>query len=411
MNDLICERCGSHQAQDHRPDDRCPECGSSLHPATRCFGCHGVIPHIGRCPRCALPTLPRDLYSYALIMRYGGIDLPIVADRTMALSPAQRKLLDETYPDPWRRADEAMDQLADLLSVRVNPTMSRLVLITLDKMRMAPEVTPDKLLAAIAASQQQFSSTLPSVPPFSLAVCKAVHEAAPWKLTELQWRLKSGLPARGIDETGKTGLACHSEALSSAYGPEDARFSIAVSYLNTLTSSHSLVLGEVFGKADRTPVFELFKASQGGESQDPAVPVSLVRDHGVIYALGPHPTFSLEERWVPQGFRFVSREGTRIDLHEVDGVRKFLDSFRLPIQPQTLGSLIHILLCPFPWDTRVTVLNEDLINDWAPLETKIGEEHSAGTGSLTTVARPELVFRLEPSGKTVTYRPPAVEIA
>lgn len=413
--ELICEACGATQEHDPHPDPRCLECGFAAFPATRCYGCHTAIPQKPRCPRCNVPTLPPNLYPAALMLRYKGVDLLSLADRVKALSAREREDWEARYFAAWKQVDEARDSVARALAGRVAPSMIRLILENLDRLRGHPGVTPEAIIQSLEAVRVQYLNLPPTIAPFPLAVCKAIHEAAPWKLGQLHWRVRWNLPARGLGENEVKAIGAHAEALAG--GPNDARFAAGAAYLNAFTYAHSLVLGEVFNRNNPSPVFDLESAARAQESVLPGVPVCLVRGTGVVWAVGPRPAPDLRERWVPEGFVFVPRRGPSLRLHELDGLREFLRAAKIPVVPESLSVLVHLLLAPFPWESRVKI-DPELLARWEPLEAEIadrssGREEAAkllGLERKGSEFRDELEVRLEPSGTTLVYRPPELEV-
>lgn len=415
MGDLVCEECGARQEYDPHPDPRCLECGAAAFPATRCYGCHGIIPLKARCPKCNIPALPENLYPAALMLRYKGVDLLSLAERVKQLSATERAEWEARYFESWKKVDDAMEGLVRTLETRITPSMRGLILENLYRLQAADGVTPEAVLTTIDAYAGQFRSMPHSIAPFPLAVCKAIHEAAAWKLGHLNNRIRSERPARGLNKIDEMAVVEHAKALS--FGPGDPRFAVGAAYLNAFTYGHSFVLGEVFNRNVSTPVFALHGTARTQKSLLPGVPVCLVGRTAVVWAVGPRPTPEITQRWVPEGYVYVPREGPSIHLHETEGLRAFLRVAKIPITPKTLSVLIHLLLAPFPWDTRVTS-KEEILTDWEPWENRLADQRSEGSQAAKLLGisdeaipfKQKLEIRLEPVGKTLIYRPPELEV-
>lgn len=405
MRELICESCGVAQAYDSRPGARCLNCGGAIRAATRCYGCREVIPPNPKCG-CGLLTVRMDEYEAAVMLAVRGTPLPKVRDRVRTLAPADRTKLEAEYRASQQALDDVLAELYPVLRRVMAPSMVEMTRKSYEQLRAT--MTPEQLIPSFREAIRTYRGLKPPASPWLHGISKAIVESAPLRLDALHWRLDH---PRGLEDSDRDGLREHVEALTQS-NPGDASFHWGIAYRSRMISRHALVLGEL-GEG----VGELHDASRGREPAEGAVPTTLIRGRGVVWAVGPRPTFEIREPWIPDAFVYAPFEGPPVPLHELDGLRAFLRAERIPIEPLTLGPLLHWLLAPFPWDTAVN--DEGIVDAWRGIEIEHANLEYTDNPASRAVGgkrkpkaerRDELVIRLEPKGTTLIYRPPELRV-
>jgi hypothetical protein len=323
-------------------------------------------------------------HAVALMLRSKGVELGEIPAKARALTPPEQQELEAWYATTWKPVDDALEALRTSLKRHYEPEILKHVMETATSQRWTAG-SPKQALEYLAMLAKT-SNAPASVAPWPPAVCKAVHEAAPVKLMRLS-------NCRALSDEDRRGIA----KIGREHG-SDADYAIGAAYLNELAYRHCFVWGEVHGRNETKPVFELAEAAKGVEG----IPVCLVRGKGVLVAQGPTPTADVTEPWHPTGFAFVAGKRT-ILLHEPDGLRAFLKELKPPILPETLPYLVHVLLAPFPW-TATFEEPTGLIEKW-----RTGAKPSMLTRLFGGGGAKELILKV--GKKTVTYRAGTVGIS
>lgn len=407
MIEETCAACGTKSEFDPEPGARCFACSAAFPPPTLCYECHQRVPSGGACPYCRAQTVSRDDYELAAVLRSHGVPVAEIPDRVRTAD--REKLLTE-YRSTWLEIETEMHDLERLFRSRLPPSQVAGILSAIDQARRYEGATPDGFRPVLRQWRESVEEKPPVAAPWPLGVCKAIAEAAPWRLDKGRYARKSGpyLP-RGLDDSDRETLL----RLAEGHGgtdPGDAVYGAAAAYGGHLSASRLLCLGEVPSRQDRRPMFDLHEASRRAARPKNGIPVAMIRGRGIFWATGRAPSADVYERWTPTGFFY----GTT-PLHELEGLRAFLRDERPPITPSTLAHLIHWLLAPFPWDTRVSGFPEE----WRDLEQKLEDSEQRGRSAAAliggvkpppTAQREELTLRLEPQGTTLAYRPGVLEV-
>lgn len=318
--------------------------------------------------------------------------------------------------------DEALRDLRDTLEPRIGRGMTRRTLQSLATMREAPGATAPLLLQVIAQIKDSHGRRPPIGAPWSLAECRVIREAAVRKLAGVSSRAAAGLPLRGMLPDEARALAEHADALAPAFGEDPPEFRVSIAYANAFTYSHHLIFGEPFDRNDPTPIWALAQAAERQRLERDGrqffVPVSWVRDHGVIWAIGLEPSPRLDVPWSPGGLLFVPDRGRSLRLDDTADLQAFLAELALDVRATTLASLIWVLAAPFPWDA-CPELDAGLVDLCVGLEAEHEARRFQGdsAASLLGVATrsaddplDELVLRFDPPGVRVRYTRGRVEL-
>ncbi|HEY4222212.1 MAG TPA: hypothetical protein VGO62_12740 [Myxococcota bacterium] len=265
--------------------------------------------------------------------------------------------------------DEAVLRLIRVLEPRVGKRMTGVVVQNL--VRLAESgATPMQVLSATHQHLDAYARIPESGTPFPLGVAKAIADLGCLKLPFHNGRRgrAHGMASLAMSDVEAAAIAQHADALLPSYGADDADFAVRVAYKNAHHYRLHLVVGRTYNRNDGAPTELLADAwrAQGARG----TPVALVPDDvgpaGVIYALGDAPSTTLSERTRSAGFVFEPHRGDPLSLDDVAGLQRFFAQHPLPVTPQTLAWLVHLVRLAFPLDT--VDVDDGLTVLWEPLE-------------------------------------------
>lgn len=399
MRELICEYCASRQPFDPRPGARCLDCGGPVKAPTRCYGCRETVPPNPKCAVCGLPTIAPEDFAAAVMLAAEGLAPAKIRDAVSGLGPDRRKKLEAEYRKSWLAVDDALETISRLMAVRTLPMVLEMTRNHHRELRQT--MTPAQLLPILRDAIKTWKGTPPVLPPWPVGIAKAIHEAAPRKLDYLDGR------PRGLDDDERRRILEHAKLVGDSYGKGSGPFVIGMQYLSALAHTNALIPGEATDQNEPRPILELHEASRNIEPVEMAIPVSLFRKRGIVWAVGPRPTHEVRAPWVPDGYLWAPFKGKVLPLHDVDGLREFLKTTELPIEPLTLSHVVHWLLAPFPWDARPEV-DEDLVHAWHGIEIEHMNFAYEKRKKPRSDSRDELTVKI--GSATLVYRTPKLTI-
>lgn len=275
--------------------------------------------------------------------------------------------------------DEALGRLEAVALPRLGRRATAQVLKGMTSMLEMRHVLLESVLQSIHATLDAYARIPESGTPFPLGVAKAIGDLGCLRLSMLNWRMHGGQPPPPLEmlDVEARGVAQHADLLLNAYGPEDAEFAVRVAWKHSHHHRLNLVVGRCTNRNDPSPTTILDEAwrAQGARGIPLAAVPAELPSPGVIYALGPPPSENVLERTKHTGFVFEPDHGDPTSLDDIRGVQRFLAKNPLPITPQSLAWLVHLLrfACPgklIDVDHRLTV-------QWEALEE--GEQPSAAS--------------------------------
>lgn len=310
--------------------------------------------------------------------------------------------------------DHGLGELKALLLPRLGRRATLQVAQNLTRMLEQPGLGVDLVLQTIAQTRQAFASRPPEASPLDRPRTIAQVEASPRKLSHLDWRLDRAAPLRGLETAEAEAIGTHADALIPAFGAEDAEHCASLALANVLGFGRQLILGECWSRNDPTPRLLLAEAAAPYVGQEDAAPVALLRDQGVVLAVGHALPSGLARRWVPHTFIYRGRDGVLLDLGQVADTKRFLAHWAPKVRPETLGGILWAALAPFPFDSTVVLAEPGLVGSWVKAEARLEDERAQGHAASGLLGlgpeappeeREELSFRVEPAGAEVRYRP------
>jgi hypothetical protein len=294
--------------------------------------------------------------------------------------------LDHSVGPDWKSVEEAFGRARELLRQHLGPGPAEQVLKNLRLVRESPGITPALMLQTILSWVDAFGQARPPTPPFSLAQCRGLKEAAPRRLTEVRQRMALKRPPRGIDEVDREALSVHADALVETFShlPGDgAAFAVQVAFQNSLSYGHHFIWGQNRPRRDSEGLFELAEAYARIDPGAEYVPVILVPGEGVICATRGPPPERLDQAWEVLGFVFFPFSNLeRLHLHHEGELAEFFRRHPLPLTPDHLAVILAVLLSPFPWSSRIEKVEGLPIRRFADLEDERSDPlHTSGAAS------------------------------
>lgn len=208
------------------------------------------------------------------------------------------------------------------------------------------QVPAETVLLSLEATIRQMKGMAPQGADRDVRALQVAYVCA---APTLEWWADRG--RRGIDpESDARFLADCAEGLIQA--DADRLYAAGKVLSERLRLDRSLEYGSPGRSAGADPLARLPEPSGPGAP----VPVALLPGGGAIEADFPSEGQPFWQE--PREFRVRLGDGESWSLATPEGVRALLERFPLEIVPLQLGSLIHWMLAPFPWGTRLAGIGE-----------------------------------------------------
>lgn len=211
-------------------------------------------------------------------------------------------------------------------------------------------VPPETVLLSLEAAIEQMRQMVPQGPDRDIRELQAAYVCA---APTLEWWADRG--RRGIHpESDARFLADCAEGLIQA--DADRLYAARKVLSERLGLDRSLVYGNPGRLAGAGDLARLPEPSGPGAP----VPVAILPGGGVIEADFPAEGQAFWQE--PRGFRVRLEDGETWSLSTREGVEALFDRFPLDITPWTLGTLLHWMLAPFPWETTIEGIGETFMD-------------------------------------------------